>query len=354
MKLTCPHSGTTWYTDHGYGTGSAIHPATLVPLKKLVTQLPDYTSERILLDTDTPRYLYLLSWFNCLPSVTYRDPAVPARDYPALLACQDTLFKTVLAVAQYPRIEFPSIVVSNASPISGCLANWLAAIGQVVSDQKIRAKTQRRNIEVARMEETLDRITSHHTANSTPRAAKLVASWAAKVADFPTDVVTAPDGKSTMLLSDLWQTIIHQSFVDSPLSLLSANILPADLSELIEYCEDNIPHGTQHAYQLMKRLRAMESLLNELSGKPQRTDTSVGQSRTVGTTHKSQPENASAGTSINVAEPNRKHYPSVVAYLKARVVWQQGMLEDKAERAEQKAALAAQALQNAGGKYAEL
>ena len=213
MKLTCPHSGIEYYTSNGYGTTSAIHPATTVPLKKLVSQLTNFTrsygSDSTESDagfSDTDKYLYLLAWLNHLTPVTYRKPANFSRDYPTLLANADPLFKTVLSVAQFPHLQYPQLIVSADSTIASSLRNWLTTFTDILAEHKYRTAHQSASREIARIEDTLDRITSRYSRVSTVRAGKLLAKWAATVADFPTYNVTLADS-TTCTLSALWQSI---------------------------------------------------------------------------------------------------------------------------------------------------
>ena len=367
MKLTCPHSGLEYYTSNGYGTASAVHPATQVPLKKLVSQLTDFTRTKSDAEfSDADKYLYLLAWLNHLTCVSYRNPASFDSDYPTLLANADPLFKTVLSVAQFPHLKYPQLIVSSDSTIHSSLRNWLTTFNDILAEHKYRSAHQSASREIARIEDTLDRITSRYSRVGTVRAGKLLAKWAATVAEFPAYNVTLADS-TTCTLSTLWQSIIEQSFIESPLQLLQSKILPADLSELIEYCEDNIPHGTHHAFQLMRRLRAMESLLGELTGvspmkvsysqqqppvaKLQRNTASAqsgsGSMQRNGS-EVSLPEHLSLSTKpampaavpatpatpatdpalseLLTAEPQRSQFPTTILYLRAKAKWQSSIL----------------------------
>lgn len=308
MKLTCPQSGIEYNTSYGYGTASSIHPATQIPLKKLVAQLADYHSAKIYSDTD--RYLYLLAWFNNLPNVTYRSPA-DSDSYTALLANAERLIRVVLGTVKMKHLQYPAIVVSKESPLSKCLRNWLDTLDEQLKDAATRSSNQAYNITMSRLEATLDRITTYTLKSNVTRASKLVAQWAATAGQFSTELVTTPDNKRVQL-TDYWQHIIVLAFNESHTDLLKSKVLPADISELIEHCEDSIPHGSQYAYELMKRLRLAQKQLDELYG----THSEVVR------------EHIQAGTE-SLIEPTRRQFKSPVDYLKARVKWQAAMLNAK-------------------------
>lgn len=309
MKLTCPHSGIEYSVNSGYGTNSAVHPATAVPLKKLVTQLADYHSGKIASDTD--RYLYLLAWFKHLPSVTFRDPA-DSQAPTSLAANAEILIRVVLTASKLRHLSYPTIVVSRGSPISTGLRNWLDTTQEILSDAATRSSNQAYNITMSRLESTLDRITTYTLKSNVSRASKLVALWAATAGQFDTSsIVTTPDGGQSTI-SDYWQFIITLAFKESHTELLKSRVLPADISELIEHCEDSIPHGSQYAYELMKRLRSAQKQLDELYG----TKTEIVR------------EHIQSGTEALI-EPTRRQFKSPIDYLKARVKWQAAMLEAK-------------------------
>lgn len=310
MKLTCPHSGISYTISSGYGNTSAIHPATQLPFSKLIAQLNDYHAGRI--ESDSDKYLYLLSWFNQLPNISYRSPCDPIPSYTALLANAELLIRVVWGTNKMKHLQYPAIVVSKDSTLAGCLRNWLDTLQAQLLDAATRSSNQAYNITMSRLESTLDRITTYTLRSNVTRASKLVALWAATAGQFSTEIITSPDNKETTL-TEYWQHIIVLSFNESHTELLKSKVPPADISELIEHCEESIPHGSQYAYELMKRLRLAQKQLNELYGN----------------NTESVRVHIQAGTE-SLIEPSRRQFKSSVEYLKARVKWQSAMMAAKA------------------------
>ena len=313
MKITCPVSGVSYTTSSGYGTVSYAHPALNTPLKKLVQQLVDWHAARITEPDD--QYLYLLAWATNLPELQITTQLDSSTTFPVLLAHSEQLFKTVLACAKFPHVKFPAMVVRKPTDLAQSLTNWLSVLAEAFHQSNQFASQRLYNDEVRRLESVLDNITSKQLKGHLHRTSKVIAAWADKAGRFPHTNIVTPQN-TTVPLNEYWIQIIIHAFNESTLDLIKSGIGVGDVAELIEHCEDELPHGSTYAFTLMRKLRAAKATLIELSGIPD-----IGPADTI----------VADTLPMDVPiEPERKQYKSSVDYLKARLAWQKAILHNRA------------------------
>lgn len=314
MKLTCPISDLTFYTLSGYGTGKAIHPALTQDYKYLLNNLPSYFAGRIGggESADDDLYLYRLAWLTQLPSITFRHPINRKTAEPILAGLIEQLIKVVTSSQQWPHALYPTIIIDRVTCDLKALKHWIEAIADVTAEATKNSRDLSKGAKLARVESSLERIITTRIKGQKVRAAKILAEWAALAAEFPTSHTVWPDGVTESSLSVYWQTIIQHSFADTTNDLLALNVPVADIDELIETCEDSIPHGSTSAHELMKALRGAKKIIEEMTSNPIKLLTK---------------EAAVTARKATRAKPTRGQFASQLAYVKAIVKWQQEVLE---------------------------
>lgn len=316
MKLTCPISQLTYSTNIGYGTGSSIHPALTQPLKQLVANLPSYYSGRIAAESPDSLYLYKLAWLCQLPDITFRTPVNRPTAEPALTGVLDRMISLVTTVQQHKHIHFPALVIDKESANLDTLKFYLDSLEECITEAKRSGRELSAAAKLTRIESTLERMVLSQLKAHRTKTSKLIAEWAALAADFPMFRVTVPGTGKEVPCSEYWQLIITNSFVESTNTLLELSIPVADIEELIDHCEDYIPHGTVYASVLMRSLRAARDTVAEML-----TPAGVAKSLTKSAD--------SALTGAASTKPVRSQFASNLEYIKALVKWQQAAVEIK-------------------------
>lgn len=335
MKLICPISDLTYHTLTGYGTGKAIHPALTQDFKYLLNNLPSYFSGRIGFSPQTVAkaagiqtknleetqftgfpnddlYLYKLAWLTQLPSITFRHPINRKIAEPILTGLIEQLIKVVTSAQRWPHAIYPTIIIDKATCDLKALKHWLEAIQDVTAEATKNSRDLSRGAKLSRIESSLERIITSQIKGQRTRAARVLAEWASLAGEFPESKTIWPDGVTESSLSVYWQTIIQHSFAETTNDLLALNIPVADIEELIETCEDSIPHGSTSAHELMKSLRAAKKVIEEMTSNPIKLLTK---------------EAEVTARKATRAKPTRSQFSSQLAYVKAIVKWQQEALE---------------------------
>lgn len=238
---------------------------------------------------DINHYLYLLSWFTKLPSVTFKTSLNPQTAYITLIKYSTKLINVVRAVANEPNLNFPALIIRNPDDFDECLEAWLHVYTDTIKEADLYAKLTNRLRTVSLLEETLTNTVDLHNDAVAKRNAKLISDWAALVSDFPKEV------------KELWKGIIYNTFRNDVPALFKLSVTRGDYSELLYHCEEYIPHGTDYAYELMKRLRNTTEIIKDLT--------------------------YYSNSSVEIIkpkypEPNRKDFSSSVQYMKAKIRWQ--------------------------------
>lgn len=256
MKVFCNVSGVTYTTNIGLGNFTAVHPTLSLPISELrkigADQLTYRLKNKDSVQWKANTYLYLLSWFMKLPNIEVRNTIDFNDCFHILVANQEQLIRTVLEVDKFKhKVSFPAIVVSKDSPLS-LLKGWLETYEELIELSRVRAAESNRQRTARELDEKLDSITDIFVQDKVKNNASLIADWANVSSKFPSGV------------SVLWKDIIIAILRNNAKKLLSLDVTLADIDEIIEHCEDNIPHGSYHANILMTSLRSAEGLMNTL------------------------------------------------------------------------------------------
>lgn len=293
MKVYCPISGIAYTTNFGIGSFTKAHPTLGLTIPQLEqvskTQLIERSKNNQTVTWKVNTHLLLLSWFLKLPGIQVQTTIDLESNLHVLIAHQEQLLKTVAQVnSTKHKINFPGIIVSNENPLHIQLPNWLDAFQECIRLSTVAISETNRVRTARELDEALDKVTNIFLPHSAKKNAKLVASWAVAAGGFPKSV------------SYLWHDIILYLFQGNDAKLSDLNVTQADIDELIEHCEENIPHGSYHAHELMAKLRETMSIIERQTGQ--------SSSSTV----------RSELLEVDEEEPQEEDYETRVDYLRAK------------------------------------
>jgi len=342
MKVICPKSGLSYYANVGYGIAISPHPIFSLPLSKLIAQLEDWASGKL---TGTDEYLLGLAFLAKAPT-HWTSPTKQEQAGPIITTNLESLSKVVLRLHTLSLEDVPSFVINKNTAGLEQLPNWINVLNEALAAQVATVRAGRIAGRIARQEESITKLINRGLDRSGSKLAGLVASWAAIAGDFPT-FKTVVQGKE-VTCSVYWQSIIQIAWTGNYIAALQNGVTPSDVKELIEHCEDQIPHGSTHSYLLMKTLRGLYDLISEFrpvspivvnepdaditdgaDSKETITSTNANNSTTITTVTSTE----TLAAAIPLPEPARNQFKSQMDYLRARIKWQQSVLSIRAYRA---------------------
>jgi hypothetical protein len=191
------------------------------------------------------------------------------------------------------------------------IANWEDAIDEFKSGYTSISEQQ----DLLRREAALEKLIK--SPYKEVQLATQIANWAELAGAFPDFPVSSPFG--TLSCAEYWKLIIRKC-VNSE-SIFS--VPTSDITEIIEHCEDNIPHGSIYAHTLMQILRNGKEKQSNFLGLGD-WDASSSSLKYILLQSEDSVEKANIQLLINSApltEPRIQEYPSRFDWLKAHTKW---------------------------------
>lgn len=158
----------------------------------------------------------------------------------------------------------------------------------------------------------------------------IIASWAARVGDFPTAYFQKESGEK-VVLAHFWKGIIQAAFDLDPrsmgvASLLSDGVTVEDLDELLEHCQTNIPIGTMQASALFRELEKVKEVIEEFrpsgAGSTRNLDISIAilsQKEITDILHEVSPVAPQVRKEeTDPLAPKKEDYPTLSAFVRAK------------------------------------
>lgn len=332
-KIICSHSGVEFSCEHlpfPISSREISHPLFSVSSRKLIGLTSSWAAGRL---SQTENYLLYLALLNSTSLVEWRVPAIYHDRTPQIIA--NNMEQLIHIIGRIDAIKHPSFVLPHfvISQDTCSLENsyhWIQAWLQNYNDWRDNVKSHANDQELTRRENSLNKLikTSHKKIEDYPR---VLAQWARIAADFPLRMVKVRGIK--MELADYWEEIIIKCANDESAFHINA----ADLQELYDHCEDEliapvdrdgnytIGEGSLYATTLMRYLRkGIQRQQNYLGD--------LGDSISGGLTAYRilSPETSASDANIQAMidaapdkEPQKRDYPSLIAYLKAKSRWLQ-------------------------------
>lgn len=299
----------------------STHPIFSISAKDLIS----IASKALQNPKESDLYLIGLAIFNKL-SPDWVTSAKPEA-IPIITANFERLSTLVFSIPIGRRDEFPRFRIDSSNSDFLNLPTWLDSIQSVFDEWKISGRELAQHRLLDRKEKILVTLLNHRFTKKPSSIAHALAEWAGIAGEFPTSPFYLPDGTKTTT-SDYWKTLIKYSFIESHLEFFSLKVDLDDLSDLIDWCEINIPHGSTHASILMSKLRKSKSILEEFTLPKFKSPVLVPELSPISQALKE--ESSEANTYIPVGpEPKKSDFKSASDYLRAKLKWQTGVIRNR-------------------------
>lgn len=359
-RILCGISGIEYRCDYMqmYLTSrESHHPIFDIPTSALLKQTPRWLSGEL---SGTENYLLYLALFNSTGLMEFRVPSVMTGDTASIIAqnmhrLADIVERIHNSGADKVRdiLHLPSFVITPDTKDLASSPDWITIWNRCYRDYLEHYKSSTALEKLERQETILERWIKDNTKDITQYASRL-ANWAADAGKFyAEDYEISNEHDKPEKLASYWKRIIIACAKTESIW----EIPDADLSELIEHCEETIHHGSIFAHTLMSLLRAgADRKKNYLD----LGDIDIGNN---GVYFRILDANASIEDANKIAlidsapteKPVESKYPNKLAYIRAKMNWQmaQAHKESQAVRdkiAEINEAEAARIAANVGGK----
>lgn len=312
-RILCSLSGIEYKTQlfQFYSCAQeSYHPIFDLSSEKLVEIYSSfYIDDRL---TPEESYLLYLALWRSTNLVDFRIPA--RRDATTAATIANTIHSLCemagrISTLGHERVStvlcLPSFVVnSETRDLSSC-PDWLAIWQANYKDYQTGYKTSTAVAKISAMEALLESNIKNKLKDISSYAGQL-ANWAEAAGAFPS------------YISAEWKNIIRMAAKGEAIYSVSE----LDLADLIEHCEENIPHGNIQAYTLMalldsarKRRGALQTLGDmdiDVTYKILRADAGVEEANMLALI-----------LSAPKTEPIEAGYPNKLAYVRAKMKYQQ-------------------------------
>lgn len=322
--VLCAISGVEYKVEHipVYLTSrESHHPIFDIPTKRLLDLTPRWIEGEL---SSTENYLLYLALFNSTGLMDFRVPAIRCADTAAIIACNMAPLASIVeriynsgSTKVSEILHLPSFVITPDTKDLSSSPDWITIWNNCYKDYQDHYATSTALEKLERQETVLERYIRDHTKDISQYANRL-ANWAADAGKFYLeDYQILNEHNKPELLASYWKRII----VSCARTESIWHIPDADLSELIEHCEETIYHGSIYAHTLMSLLRAgAERKKNFLDI----GDIDIGQH---GTSFRILDASASVEDANKLAlvdsapteMPVEKNYPNKLAFIKAKL-----------------------------------
>lgn len=325
-QLLCAKSGLLFscqFMPVSLKAGEVQHPFFNVSRRSLLAQAGRWANGDM---CPEETYLYYLALFDSSGLIVWRHNARFNPDTLALIAgSMENLIQVIgrMDVHDTHTKNLPKFTINYDTATLTSAPYWIEAWGEAITESISGYKTVDEIYEEQAREEALARLIKSPFRNSDNSLARKLATWAAQAGKFPEFLTPSPNGKHVPC-TVLWQEIIRACVDDDRV----IHIPGSDLDELIEHVIDNIPQGTIYAAKLLEFLRAARNKKIDVQSLGLENADLAGQT----TSFQILRPGATTGQKTaailnNIAarapdkEPQRKDYPDLVSYIRARSAW---------------------------------
>lgn len=323
MKTYCAKSGVQYNTGElfNYEGVYSVHEHSIFSLS--TAQLLGlfehvYSGQRLESSLDE-QYLLCLALLNKLPNV-WKTQVTKELALPVALKHLESVARLVERLQSDKRYlhSSPSIVIDKTTCDLKCLPDWISAYTDAFDEAVNVSAEYRKGKQVSRLETVIDSLIAKGFDRNRTRISKVVANWAIVAGDFPAS------------LRELWSEMVQISFTENFIEVLGGRATLADYDELIEHCEDYIPHGSTLAAVLMRKLRDAKGMLQEFTAptKAQRAERlrnisldDICEGAEVPVTMAGVAEPITGVVTVNIPEPKKADYPDTMSYIRDLVRW---------------------------------
>ena len=319
LELKIPHVPMHLKLKHGF-----THPIFYLEQKHLWNYYKRHCSAEL---TQEESYLVFLALLNSTGSIKWRYPCMLATDLPRASQVVDkNISQLVRAISLTNQITIPSFKQpSFAVTLDTCMLpnvqHWIGAWFDNINKFRLGLHAERLHQSLVRTENMLSKMIFSGIPQE--KYAGLVGAWAAKVAEFPEAKL------------DRWRQVISWCFDDVKMFKTSL----AELKEIKEYCEMNIPSGSVHTYRLYKQLNEGIRRHSDYLGMDPRV---LGYTILNSSAEKNELALSAIAAKATDKQPMRHEYASGFEYIKAKLAYDLAQSRNKAAATAETAATANQ------------
>lgn len=297
------------------------HPIFDLSVQKLTQIYTDsYIEDKLLPDES---YLLYLSLWRATNLIDFRVAAQRTIHTPAIIATTiHSLIQMVTRIDTWGSekistiLQLPSYVVNTETRDLSSCSDWLAIWQANYSDYQQGYKTTTMVAKISALEALLEANIKNRLKDISSYSTQL-ANWAEAAGSFPTYTVL-DQNDIPVAMNEYWKRIIKLATKGESIY----SVPDIDLTDLIEHCEETIPHGTIQAATLMALLRsaqkkrtALQTLGDidlDVTFKILRPDAGVEEANMLALI-----------LSAPKQEPKESDYPNKLAYVRAKMKWGQ-------------------------------
>lgn len=250
MKVICQKSGLIFTCEHFKyysDTATISHPCFSIPQKKLLALTPKWATGDF---SEIDSYLLFLSLLDSTGQVEFRAPVQYTAATPSIvLNNMETLIRLVGVIncITNPHLVLSRVAISKENHTLESVTTWIENWHEAIEEYKDGYISIAEQQDLVRREAALEKLIK--SSYNEVQLATQIANWAELAGSFPDFSVRSPFGEHTC--SEYWKLIIRKCVnAESIFSIPSS-----DIQELIEHCEEHIPHGSIYAHTLMGILR---------------------------------------------------------------------------------------------------
>jgi hypothetical protein len=242
MKATCAYSGLSFSCEHfpaSVSSSELVHPIFYLKSAKLLGFIGDWADGSL---NETDSYLLFLALLSSTEQVEWRVP-VHRTDKTNQLVANNmeklaSLCTTFLQVTNKKEV-LPSFSISPDSRDLNNIRDWLLVWEQALVDYKTGYRSTNQLQKQRDAESYLERVIKD-SSREIKSYSRLLANWADLAGNFPRFLTLTPSGNK-IPLNIYWRELITKACLEDSIFTISQK----DLDELIEHCEQEIPHGTK-------------------------------------------------------------------------------------------------------------
>lgn len=318
MKILCAISGIEFNCDHfpAYLTSREVtHPIFNLSQRKLLSFIPKFSAGEL---TETDSYLLFVALLASSDLAEFRVPCKRTALTSGIVYNQMedlTICIGKLNLIKHPSFIAPRIAITpdtaSLENIEYWIANWEAAI----DEWKDGYASYNQSRDLMMREQALEKLIK--APHREIHLATQIADWAEMAGNFPHSITSV--NNAPISISAYWKQIIRKCINKDAIFAIPL----ADLNELIEHCEENIPHGTIYAHTLMEILRSgRDKNKNFLGlGDWDLSSSSIAYKILSDDDSVESANFAAILMSAPTTEPRLTDYPSRFLWLKAKVKW---------------------------------
>mgnify|MGYP001194522043 CR=1 FL=1 len=322
MKLKCVYSGIHYEVSHFPASflneRYTHHPIFDIPQKELFQFARKWSAGEL---TDIDSYLFYLALLNSTEHLVWRDSArftdktmkIIHTNMRSLLHCIGKI-----NLVTNPKFVFHKVCISkeNGDLVNSghWIENWLNSYNQFASGYKEAIQHDR----VIARERAIQKLI-RDTNKPISYYARQIAQWACMTGDFPQRIIVR-NGKQ-WIQAEYWMDIIVRCCNAEQIFYIPER----DIDDVIAWCEDYVDAGSDVGFELFRLLRSGMKKCKTYLGVDEIDfdDTHPGFKIITPTTSVEQANLQLLIDSAPKEAPVRDHYPSLVAYLRDKVKYDQ-------------------------------